>query len=253
MLHKDRVAVITAGAGGFGSATALMMAREGARVVIGDIDRQSSEAVVKEVERAGSQAIFVNTDVSKKSDAQNLAKAAVEKFGRLDMLINIAGIGGGGALEEMKEEDFDRVIGVHLKGTFLCSQAAIPHMKKNQWGRIVNITSRAAYKPRVGVGAYSAAKGGILAMSRVLAAEVAPYGINVNCVAPGTAETKMVKANFSTPEARAQEATFTGVITRPIRLAFPEEIAGAIMFLCSETSAHITGTTIHVNGGTFMS
>jgi 3-oxoacyl-[acyl-carrier protein] reductase len=158
MLHKDRVAVITAGAGGFGSATALMMAREGARVVIGDIDRDSSEGVIKEIERAGSQAIFVQTDVSKKADAQNLAKAAVEKFGRLDMLINIAGIGGGGALEEMKEEDFDRVIAVHLKGTFLCSQAAIPHMKKNQWGRIVNIISRAAYKPRVGVGAYSAAK-----------------------------------------------------------------------------------------------
>jgi NAD(P)-dependent dehydrogenase (short-subunit alcohol dehydrogenase family) len=125
-------------------------------------------------------------------------------------------------------------------------------MKKNQWGRIVNIISRAAFKPRVGVGAYTAAKGGILAMSRVLAAEVAPYGINVNCVAPGTAETKMVKTNFNTPELRAQEATFTGVLTRPIRLAHPEEIAAAIMFLCSEASAHITGSTIHVNGGTFM-
>jgi 3-oxoacyl-[acyl-carrier protein] reductase len=252
MLHKDRVAVITAGAGGFGSATALMMAKEGAKVVIADIDRESSEALIKDVEHAGSQAIFVHTDVSKKADAQNLAKAAVDKFGRLDMLINIAGIGGGGLLEEMSEEDFDRVIAVHLKGTFLCSQAAIPQMKKNQWGRIVNIISRAAFKPRVGVGAYTAAKGGILAMSRVLAAEVAQYGINVNCVAPGTAETKMVKANFSTPELRAQEATFTGVITRPIRLAKPEEIAAAIMFLCSEASTHITGSTIHVNGGTFM-
>jgi 3-oxoacyl-[acyl-carrier protein] reductase len=252
MLHKDRVAVITAGAGGFGSATALMMAREGARVVIGDIDRESSEALIKEIERAGSKGIFVHTDVSKKADAQNLAKAAVENFGRLDMLINIAGIGLGTAIEDMSEEDFDRVLAVHLKGTFLCSQAAIPHMKKNQYGRIVNITSRAAYKGRAGVGAYSAAKGGILAMSRVLAVEVAPYGINVNNVAPGTAETKMVKRNFSTPELLAQEATFTGVITRPIRLARPEEIAGAIMFLCSEASAHITGTTIHVNGGTFM-
>jgi 3-oxoacyl-[acyl-carrier protein] reductase len=252
MLHKDHVAVITAGAGGFGSATALMMAREGAKVVIGDIDRESSEALIKEIERAGSKGIFVNTDVSKKADAQNLAKAAIEHFGRLDILVNIAGIGLGTAIEDMTEEDFDRVIGVHLKGTFLCSQAAIPHMKKNQYGRIVNITSRAAYKGRAGVGAYSAAKGGILAMSRVLAVEVAPYGINVNNVAPGTAETKMVKRNFSTPEALAQEATFTGVITRPIRLARPEEIAGAIMFLCSEASAHITGTTIHVNGGTFM-
>src|SRR5512135_2486806 len=100
MLHKDRVAIITAGAGGFGSATALMMAREGARVVIADIDRDSSEALVKEIERAGSQAIFVNTDVSKRTDAQNLARAAMEKFGRLDMLVNIAGIGGFVPLEE---------------------------------------------------------------------------------------------------------------------------------------------------------
>jgi 3-oxoacyl-[acyl-carrier protein] reductase len=252
MLHKDRVALITAGAGGFGSATALMMAREGARVVIADIDQASSEAVLKEVEKAGSKGIFVKTDVSKKAEAQNAAKVAAETFGRLDMLVNIAGIGLSAPLEEMKEEDFDRVIAVHLKGTFLCSQAAIPHMKNNQWGRIVNITSRAAYKGRIGVGAYSAAKGGILSMSRVLAHEVAPYGINVNNVAPGTAETKMVKTNFSTPELRAQEATFTGVVTRPIRLAYPEEIAAAIMFLCSEASAHITGSTIHVNGGTFM-
>lgn len=249
---KDRVAILTAGAGGFGSATALMMAQEGARVVIADLDQASSEEVIAQVEHAGSQGIFVRTDVSKKADAQNVVKAAVEKFGRLDILVNIAGIGLRAAIEDMQEEDFDRVLAVHLKGTFLCSQAAIHEMKKNQWGRIVNITSRAAYKARAGVGAYSAAKGGILAMSRVMAAEVAPYGINVNCVAPGTAETKMVKANFSTPEARAEEATFTGVITRPIRLAYPEEIAGAIMFLCSAPSAHITGSTIHVNGGTFM-
>jgi len=248
---KDRVAILTAGAGGFGNATALMMAQEGAKVVIADIDQASSEAVVADVEKAGSQAIFVKTDVSKKADAQNVVKTAVEKFGRLDILVNIAGIGLGSPIEDMKEEDFERVLAVHLKGTFLCSQAAIHEMKKNQWGRIVNITSRAAHKGRAGVGAYSAAKGGILAMSRVMAVEVAPYGINVNW-APGTAETKMVKANFSTPEARAQEATFTGVITRPIRLAYPEEIAGAIMFLCSAPSAHITGTTIHVNGGTYM-
>ncbi len=249
---KDRVAILTAGAGGFGSATALMMAQEGAKVVIADVDQASSEEVIAQVQKAGSQGIYVKTDVSKKADARNAVKAAVEKFGRLDILINIAGIGLGTAIEDMKEEDFDRVISVHLKGTFLCSQAAIHEMKKNQWGRIVNITSRAAYKGRAGVGAYSAAKGGILAMSRVMALEVAPYGINVNCVAPGTAETKMVKANFSTPELRAQEATFTGVITRPIRLAYPEEIAGAIMFLCSAPSAHITGSTIHVNGGTHM-
>ena len=252
MEFENRVAILTAGAGGFGSASARMMAREGADIVIADVDEASSRQLVEEIQGLGRRAIFVPTDVSKKSDAQRLAKTAGDKFGRVDILVNIAGIGLSAPLEEMAEEDFDKVLAVHLKGTFLCSQAAIPYMKKNNWGRIVNIISRAAFKPRVGVGAYSAAKGAILAMSRVLAAEVAQYGINVNCVAPGTALTKMVKQGMSTEEAQMNEARTSGVITRPIRLAHPEEIAGAIVFLCSTPSAHITGSTIHVNGGTFM-
>ena len=253
MEFENRVAILTAGAGGFGSATAKMMAKEGANIVIADIDEGPAQELVKEIQGLGRKAIFVPTDVSRKADAQKLAKAAADAFGRVDILVNIAGNNVIAPLEEMAEEDFDRVIAVHLKGTFLCSQAAIPYMKKNNWGRIVNIISRAAFKPRVGVGAYSAAKGAILAMSRVLAAEVAPYGINVNCVAPGTALTKMVKHGFPTAEDQMREATTSGVITRPIRLAHPEEIAGAIVFLCGITSAHITGSTIHVNGGTFMS
>jgi 3-oxoacyl-[acyl-carrier protein] reductase len=253
MEFENRVAILTAGAGGFGSATARMMAKEGANIVIADIDEASAQPLVKEIEGMGRKAMFVRTDVSNKADAQKLAKAAADAFGRVDILVNIAGNSLGAPLEEMAEADFDRVIAIHLKGTFLCSQAAIPYMKKNNWGRIVNIISRAAFKPRVGMGAYSAAKGAILAMSRVLAAEVAPYGINVNCVAPGTALTKMVRQGFPTPEDQMNEAKTSGVITRPIRLAHPEEIAGAIVFLCSTPSAHITGTTIHVNGGTFMS
>ena len=252
MQFENRVAILTAGAGGFGSASARMMAKEGAAIVVADIDETSSQELVKEIQSTGQRAIFVPTDVSNKADAQKLAKAAVDAFGRIDILVNIAGNNVGGPLEEMAEADFDKVIAIHLKGTFLCSQAVIPYMKKNSWGRIVNIISRAAFKPRAGVGAYSAAKGGILAMSRVLAVEVAPYGINVNCVAPGTSLTKMVKHGFPTAEDQMHEATTSGVITRPIRLAYPEEIAGAIVFLCSTPSAHITGSTIHVNGGTFM-
>ena len=252
MEFENRVAVLTAGAGGFGSATARILARGGADIVIADIDEASAQELVKEIKGLGRRAIFVPTDVSKKADAQKLAKAAADAFGRVDILVNIAGNSLGGALEEMPEADFDKVIAIHLKGTFLCSQAAITYMKQNSWGRIVNIISRAAFKPRVGMGAYSAAKGAILAMSRVLAAEVAQYGINVNCVAPGTALTKMVRHGFPTAEDQMHEATTSGVITRPVRLAHPEEIAGAIVFLCSTPSAHITGSTIHVNGGTFM-
>ncbi|HZY60706.1 MAG TPA: SDR family NAD(P)-dependent oxidoreductase, partial [Candidatus Binataceae bacterium] len=225
---------------------------EGADIVIADVDEASAQELVREIKALGRRAIFVPTDVSIKADARKLAQAAADAFGRVDILINIAGNSLGAPLEEMAEADFDKVIAIHLKGTFLCSQAAIAHMKKNHWGRIVNIISRAAFKPRVGMGAYSAAKGAILAMSRVLAAEVAQYGINVNCVAPGTALTKMVRHGFPTPEDQMREATTSGVITRPVRLAHPEEIAGAIVFLCSTPSAHITGSTIHVNGGTFM-
>jgi 3-oxoacyl-[acyl-carrier protein] reductase len=252
MEFENRVAILTAGAGGFGSATARIMAKDGANIVIADIDEASAKPLVKEIEGLGRKAIFVATDVSSKADAQKLAAAAASAFGRVDILVNIAGNSLGAPLEEMAEADFDRVIAIHLKGTFLCSQAAIPYMKKNNWGRIVNIISRAAFKPRPGMGAYSAAKGAILAMSRVLAAEVAPYGINVNCVAPGTALTKMVRHGFPTAEDQMNEAKTSGVITRPVRLAHPEEIAGAIVFLCSTPSAHITGSTIHVNGGTFM-
>jgi 3-oxoacyl-[acyl-carrier protein] reductase len=252
MEFENRVAILTAGAGGFGSASARMMAKEGADIVIADLDEDASQSLVREIQGMGRRAMFVRTDVSVKADAQRLAKAAADALGRIDILVNIAGNSQLALLEEMSEADFDRTIAIHLKGTFLCSQAAIPYMKRNNWGRIVNIISRAAFKPRVGVGAYSAAKGGILAMSRVLAAEVAQYGINVNCVAPGTALTKMVRTGFPTPEDQMREATGSGVITRPVRLAHPEEIAAAIVFLCSTPSAHITGSTIHVNGGTFM-
>ncbi len=252
MEFENRVAILTAGAGGFGSASARMMAREGADIVIADIDETSGRELVKEIQGLGRRAMFVPTDVSKKADARKLAQAAADAFGRIDILVNIAGISLGAPLEEMAEADFDQVIAIHLKGAFLCSQAVIPHMKKNNWGRIVNIISRAAFKPRPGMGAYSAAKGAILALSRVLAVEVAVYGINVNCVAPGTALTKMVRHGFPTAEDQMREATTSGVITRPVRLAHPEEIAAAIVFLCSTPSAHITGSTIHVNGGTFM-
>jgi 3-oxoacyl-[acyl-carrier protein] reductase len=252
MEFENRVAILTAGAGGFGSATARMMAKEGADIIVADIDEKSAQELVREIQGMGRRAMFVPTDVTKKADAQKLAKTAAETFGRVDILVNIAGNSLAAPLEEMSEADFDLVIAIHLKGTFLCSQAAIPYMKRNNWGRIVNIISRAAFKPRVGVGAYSAAKGAILSMSRVLAAEVAQYGINVNCVAPGTALTKMVRQGFPTAEDQMREATTSGVITRPVRLAHPEEIAGAIVFLCSTPSAHITGSTIHVNGGTFM-
>src|SRR5260370_5595000 len=149
MEFENRVAILTAGAGGFGSATARMMAKEGADIVIADVDEASAQELVREIKALGRSAIFGPTDVSIKADAQRLAQAVADAFGRVDIVVNIAGNSLGAPLEEMAEADFDKVIAIHLKGTFLCSQAAIAHMKKNNWGRIVNIISRAAFKPRV--------------------------------------------------------------------------------------------------------
>ncbi len=183
---------------------------------------------------------------------QALVEASVDRFGKIDILVNNAGIAQQAAVRELTEDMWDRMIAVHLRSMFICSQAAIEHMIPQGWGRIVNIISRAAFKGRAGTGPYAAAKGGMLAYSRVLAVETAQWGITVNNVAPGTTLTPLVMQGFNTEEIRSQEARSSGVITQPVQLAEADEIAGAVLYLCGPYSGHVTGTTLHVNGGSFM-
>jgi NAD(P)-dependent dehydrogenase (short-subunit alcohol dehydrogenase family) len=252
MQVEGRVAMVTGGGSGIGRVSALMLAREGADIVVCDIDREAGRRVAAEVEALGRSAIAPPTDSSDGAQVSRLVAEAAERFGKVDILINSAGIARQATVRECTEELWDRVIAVHLKSTFLCSRAVIELMIPGGWGRIVNIISRAAFKGRAGTGPYSAAKAGMLGFSRVLAVETAEWGITVNNVAPGTTLTPMVEAGFPTEEIREQEARSSGVITRPVRLAEADEIAAAVLYLCGPHSGHVTGTTMHVNGGTYM-
>jgi 3-oxoacyl-[acyl-carrier protein] reductase len=244
--------MISGGGSGIGRACALMLAREGANIVVADINPDNGNRVVKEVQALGRQALTLPTDTAVKAQVQRIAQEGLRRFAKIDILINNAGIGSPGTVRELSENAWDRVVAVHLKSMFLCSQAVLDSMIAQKWGRIVNIISRAAFKGRAGVGPYSAAKGGMLALSRVLAVENAQYGITVNNVAPGTTLTPMVQQGFSTEEAQMNEARSSGVITAPIRLAKPDEIAQAVYYFCGPNSDHTTGETIHVNGGSLM-
>jgi NAD(P)-dependent dehydrogenase (short-subunit alcohol dehydrogenase family) len=252
MQVKGRVAMVTGGGSGIGRATALMLAREGADLIICDIDQAAGERVCAEVEAIGRGALALATDSSDGSAVRRLVQAGAERFGKIDILVNNAGIAHQATIRELTEELWDRVIAVHLRSMFVCTQAAIEHMIPGNWGRIVNIVSRAAFKGRAGIGPYAAAKGGMLAYARVLAVETAQWGITVNNIAPGTTLTPLVMKGFTTEEMRAEEARSSGVITRPPRLAEADEMAAAVLYLCGLYSSHVTGTTMHVNGGSYM-
>lgn len=244
--------MVTGGGSGIGRASAMMLAREGADIVICDIDDAAGQKVAAEVEALGREALASPTDSSDSAQVNRLVERAGKRFGKLDIVVNNAGIVSQATIRELTEESWDRTVAVHLKSMFLCSQAALELMIPGGWGRIVNIISRAAFKGRAGTGPYSAAKGGMLAYSRVLAVETAQWGVTVNNVAPGTTLTPMVEAGFPTEDIRAQEARSSGVITQPMRLAEADEIAAAVLYLCGTHSDHVTGTTLHVNGGTYM-
>ncbi|MBI3744428.1 MAG: glucose 1-dehydrogenase [Chloroflexi bacterium] len=251
MQLKDQVALITGGASGLGRATALMMAREGANVAIADLNTDMGAEVVREVEKLGRKALCLRTDTTRKDQVHAIVKKTLDSFGRIDILVNSAGVTHRAYVIDMPEDKWDWVVAVHLKSVFLCAQAVLPSMMERKYGRIVSIASRAAFKGRVRTGPYAAAKGAMISFSRVLAAETASSGITVNCIAPGTTTTPLVLKTMGEAE-MANEAKNSGVITTPVRLATPDEQAAAIMYLVGSYSSHITGQTIHVNGGSFM-
>ena len=250
-----RVAMVTGGGSGIGRACAMMMAKEGADIVVADIDGDHGESVAKAVQGIGRGAVALPTDTSKKDQVQRIVKAGIDRFGKIDILVNAAGIPGGPTVRDMPEELFDRVLAVHLKSTFLCSQAVLDSMMAQRWGRIVNITSRAAWKGRAGSSVYAAAKAGMTGFSRCLAVEVGPYGITVNNVAPGFVVTPMTstQGRFATEELQVKEQERLGAVAYPLRFCRPEEIAEAVLYFCGPNSGQTTGATLHVNSGTVMS
>ena len=229
----DRVAVITGGASGIGASIAKRFASEGARVVIGDRDAEAGPQAARSLSAPDNEVVFVPCDVAQASDARNLIDTTLEKFERLDVLVNNAGVWRAGDLAQMSIEDWDHVIEVNLRGTFLCSRAAIAPMLARKRGAIVNFSSRAGIRGQPGCGAYCASKAGVISLTQSLAAEVKEAGVRVNAICPGMVRTSMGAQAGVIPGARWIE---------------PCEIADVALYLASDESSAITGAAIDAFG-----
>jgi NAD(P)-dependent dehydrogenase (short-subunit alcohol dehydrogenase family) len=240
-----KVAIITGGGSGLGQVTAKLFAEEKAKVVVADYSADAGKGTVKAIQDAGGEAYFIATDVSKSADVDRLIKETVKKYGRLDIMINCAGI----APEEIStvdcpEELFDKIVAINLKGTWLGMKYSIPAMIKSGGGAIVNFASIAAMEGYKKLPTYSATKGGVVSLSRVAAYENAANNIRVNCVAPGTIGTPLLLSCWSEEALNSfRRGTPQG------RLGEPIEVARAVLFLASSDASHITGHTLVVDGG----
>lgn len=246
-----KVAIVTGGASGIGRAIALDLAESGAKVVIADRALDGAEEVAREIQSAGGKAIATKTDVTDSKEVEQMVQRTIEKFGKIDILINNAGIIARSSVMDMREEELDRTFDVNLKGVILCSQAVARHMIEQKSGKIVNmgssLSSRASVCNLSGGGAdYCASKAAVQAFTRTLAMELGPYGINVNAVAPGTTNTPMHESLWEMATIYFQNSVPLG------RLAEPEDIADVVVFLVTDAARYITGQTIHVNGGQIM-
>ena len=226
MQLKGKVAIVTGGGSGIGRAIGVGLAGEGASVVVADIDSNSADAVAAELEELGSYALAATVDVSKSDQVDALVEAAVERFGRLDILINNAGRAARGFVSEMPDEAWDSVISVNLRGTFLCSRAALQHMIPQRSGRIINTASGLGIRGSPGGAVYGASKAAIINFTKSLAQEVARYGITVNAIAPGVTDTPLWRGFRS--DADIVEALESG------RVGAPEDFVPLVIFLCSE-------------------
>ncbi|MEK7121804.1 MAG: SDR family NAD(P)-dependent oxidoreductase [Patescibacteria group bacterium] len=245
---KDKVALVTGARQGMGKSHALILARQGAKVAVTDINQEECQLVVDEIKSMGGEAVAFKMDVLNKADIDVVFDEVVKQFGRLDILVNNAGIYAPKAALELTEEDWDRTIDINLKGQFLCAQRAAKEMAKNKWGRIINIASVASGGVGIGIvgGAhYTASKGGVLGMTETLADEWASLGINVNAIGPGAIDTPMVSAS-QIPE-EAMKAMLAGVPLK--RIGKPEEVSAMVVFLASEEASYVTGATFYVDGG----
>ncbi len=245
----DKVAIITGAGAGIGRSTALLFAREGARVVVADRDPQEGAKTVSLIEENGGAAIFVQVDVSKAADVRKMVETAIETYGKLDILVNNAGIYVQADVVETTEEEWDRILNVNLKGAFLCSKYCIPEMIKNGGGSIVNVGSEAGIAGIKNQVAYNVSKSGMIALTKSTAIDFAAHNIRVNCVCPGTTETPLVKMALErAPDPAAARRALEQV--RPAnRLGRPEEIAAGILYLASDESPYATGSILSIDGG----
>ncbi len=244
MRLAGKVALVTGAGSGIGQATAQLFAREGAAIAVNDINLSSAEQTANTIRQVGGKAIAVKADVADEKEVIEMIDRSIKELGGVHILVNNAGIGGGGPVLESSSEAWDRVMGVILRGTYLCSRQAGRWMVNQHAGKILNISSIAALRFRANMSAYASAKAGIINFTRALALEWAPYHINVNCIIPGGIKTPMTQRMLSTfTDQQIKELIPLG------RIGEPDDIAKAALFLVSDDADFITGAALPVDGG----
>jgi 3-oxoacyl-[acyl-carrier protein] reductase len=246
MRLKDKVAIITGAANGIGLAAAKTFAIEGAKVAMADFDEETGSKRAGELSAEGYDVVFFQVNVADRSSVESLVQNVLGHFGKIDILINNAGITRDGMLHKLAAEDFQKVVDVNLTGVFNCAQAVVPAMVQQGSGRIINTSSVSGIYGNVGQTNYAATKAGVVGMTKTWAKELGRKGINVNAVAPGFIETGMTAA---VPDKVIEQMKMLVPLRR---LGLPEDIAHAYLFLASDESKYINGTTLHVDGGIMM-
>lgn len=247
MRLQNKVAVITGGAQGIGRAIALTMGREGARVVVADLQGEKLKGVAGELRELGVEALGVEVNVANETSVKQMAEQAFGRFGRVDILVNGAGVYLKAPVVRKSEEDWDNTINVNLGGNFLCVRAFVPAMRRQRSGRIISIASSIAHTGAREFADYAASKAGIIGFVKALARELGNDGVTVNAICPGSANTDMPRRH------RSEEEVMTRLRATPLgHVLEPEDIAGPILFLASDAAAYITGQAYNINCGTVM-
>jgi NAD(P)-dependent dehydrogenase (short-subunit alcohol dehydrogenase family) len=251
MQLQDKVAIITGAATGIGRATALLFAKEGASVVVADINEDDAQRTVADIEDKGGSARFVQTDVSEAEDVQALMERSAEEMGGIDVIVNNAGAQRSGAVTEFEESEWDLLMRVNPRSCFLGAKYGVPYLRERGGGSIVNVSSLAGLKGGPGMTAYSASKGAIIAFTRALAEELAPDNIRANSVCPGWIDTPFNEPAIEFMGGRAQQEEMVQQTVPLKRQGTPEEIAPGILYLASDASSYVTGQELIIDGGFF--
>ncbi|MFE4706932.1 SDR family NAD(P)-dependent oxidoreductase [Peribacillus simplex] len=242
MIVKDRVILVTGSGSGIGEGIASKLAENGAKVIINDIDLTKAETVAHRFREKGYEAVGLQADITDTEQVNQMVETIIGRYGRIDGLINNTGVVRDNLILKMPEEDFDFVMNVNLKGAWICSKAVLGHMKQQEYGRIVNISSR-AWLGQAGQSNYSASKGGLVSLTRALAIEFAKFNVTVNCIAPGLIDTPLIKGLKPEVQEKLLKAQPTPIIGHPY------DIGNTVLFFTSEEARYITGQILHVDGG----